>query len=55
VVYKLSRFMTIMRTIGLIIFEITIWSVLLSTIVYILLKLYNGVIASLPFVGNKTD
>jgi Family of unknown function (DUF5366) len=50
VVYKLSKFMTIGRTVGLIIFEITIWSVLISTIVYILLKLYNGVIASLPFL-----
>ncbi|WP_318616889.1 YufK family protein [Sporosarcina sp. YIM B06819] len=50
VVYKLSNFMTIGRTIGLIVFEIIIWAVLISTIVYILLKLYNGVIASLPFL-----
>ena len=47
--------MTIVSTIGLIVFEITIWSVLVSTIIYILLKLYNGVIASLPFIGSKTD
>lgn len=52
VVYKLSKFMTIGRTIGLMFFEIIIWSTLVSTIIYILLKLYNGVIASLPFVGN---
>ena len=51
VVYKLSKFMTIGRTIGLIVFEIIIWSVLISTIVYILLKLYNGVMASLPFLA----
>ena len=55
VVYKLSKFMTIVRTVGLIVFEIIIWSVLISTIIYILLKLYNGVIASLPFLGNKKD
>lgn len=55
VVYKLSRFMTIISTIGLIIFEITFWCVLISTIIYILLKLYTGVIASLPFIGEKTD
>ena len=55
VVYKLSRFMTIVSTIGLIIFEITFWCVLISTIIYILLKLYTGVIASLPFIGEKTD
>lgn len=50
VVYKLSKFMTVGRTVGLIGFEIIIWSVLISTITYILLKLYNGVIASLPFL-----
>lgn len=50
VVYKLSKFMSISSTMGLIVFEILIWSVLISTIVYILLKLYNGVIASLPFL-----
>ena len=53
VVYKLSKFMTIGRTVGLIIFEIIVWSVLISTIIYILLKLYNGVLASLPFFGIK--
>jgi len=55
VVYKLSRFMTIISTIGLIIFEIIFWCVLISTIIYILLKLYTGVIASLPFIGEKID
>ncbi|MFJ7935745.1 YufK family protein [Sporosarcina sp. NPDC096371] len=51
VVYKLSNYMTIGRTVGLIVFEMTIWSVLISTILYILLKLYNGVLASLPFLN----
>jgi hypothetical protein len=55
VVFKLSKFMTIVSTIGLLVFEITIWMILASTIIYILLKLYNGVIASLPFIGSKTD
>jgi hypothetical protein len=55
VVYKLSKFMTIVSTIGLIIFEITVWSVLVSVIIYILLKLYNGVIASLPFIGETGE
>jgi len=55
VVFKLSKFMTIASTIGLLVFEITVWTILASTIIYILLKLYNGVIASLPFIGNKTD
>ncbi|MHA6261241.1 YufK family protein [Sporosarcina sp. CAU 1771] len=51
VVYKLSKFMTIASTLGLIIFEITIWSALVSMIIYILLRLYNGVIASLPSIN----
>jgi len=55
VVFKLSKFMTIVNTIGLLIFEIMVWTILISTIIYILLKLYNGVIASLPFIGSKTD
>ena len=49
VIYKLSKFMTFFSTIGLIIFEIIMWGSLVSLIMYILLKLYNGVIASLPF------
>ena len=55
VVYKLSQFMTIVSTIGLILFEITFWIVLVSSIIYILLKLYTGVVASLPFIGNEVD
>lgn len=55
VVFKLSKFMTIVSTIGLLIFEIMVWTILVSTIIYILLKLYNGVIASLPFIDTKTD
>ena len=48
VVFKLSSFMTVMNTIGLIAFEIIVWSLFISCILYVLLKLYNGVIASLP-------
>lgn len=49
-VYKLSKFMTVTSTIGLLVFEITVWSVFLSIIIYILLRLYNGLMASLPFL-----
>jgi len=55
VVFKVSKFMTIYSTIGLLVFEIMVWTILFSTIIYILLKLYNGVIASLPFIDSKTD
>lgn len=51
VVSKLSKFMTTPSTIGLLFFEIIVWSVLISVVVYILLKLYNGVIASLPIIN----
>lgn len=51
VVSKLSRFMTTMSTIGLLFFEIIVWGVLISVVVYIILKLYNGLIASLPFIN----
>lgn len=51
VVSKLSKFMTTMSMIGLLFFEIIVWSVLISVVVYILLKLYNGVIASLPLIN----
>lgn len=50
-VYKMSQFMTMMGMIGLIVFEILFWSVFVTLILYILLKLYNGVLASLPFAN----
>jgi hypothetical protein len=50
-VYKLSRFMTLPNTLGLVIFEIIVWGVLVSVVLYIILKLYNGIIASLPIIG----
>lgn len=49
-IYRLSKYLTPLSTIGLIVFEITIWGVLLAVVIYILLKLYNGVLASLPFL-----
>ncbi|MDN4609080.1 DUF5366 family protein [Sporosarcina highlanderae] len=47
-VFKLSKFMTLGSTLGLLSFEILVWGVLLTGIIYILIKLYNGVLASLP-------
>lgn len=47
-VFKLSKFMSPLNMIGLISFEVLTWGVLLSGVVYIVLKLYNGVLASLP-------
>lgn len=50
-VTKLSKYMSISSTLGLIVFEIITWSVFISVVVFILLKLYNGIMASLPFLG----
>lgn len=47
-VFKLSKFMSLASMIGLIAFEVMMWGVLLSVVIYISLKLYNGVLASLP-------
>lgn len=47
VVFKLSKFMTMVNTIGLIAYEVIVWGILLSSVIYILLKLYNGVLASM--------
>lgn len=38
-------------TIGLLVFELFMWTILLSLLVYVILKLYNGILASLPFAS----
>jgi hypothetical protein len=48
-IYKMSLFMSMGGTIGLLIFELFMWTILFSLLVYVILKLYNGVLASLPF------
>mgnify|MGYP003547181927 FL=1 len=49
-VYKMSQHMSFVGVIGLIFFEVLSWFLLLALIVYAVVKLYNGVLASLPFV-----
>ena len=49
-IYKMSHAMSFTGLIGLIFFEILFWTVFLVAIAYVLLKLYNGVLASLPFI-----
>lgn len=50
-VFKMSQFMTISGVIGLICFEVITWFVFLAGVVYATLKLYNGILASLPFAA----
>lgn len=49
-VFKMSQFMSMTGMIGLIFFEILVWTALLTLIVYALFKLYNSMMASLPFL-----
>ncbi len=48
-VYKMSQYMSFVGVIGLIFFEVLSWFLLLALIIYAVVKLYNGVLASLPF------
>ncbi|MFJ7731771.1 DUF5366 family protein [Lysinibacillus sp. NPDC097231] len=48
-IFKMSHFMSMGGTIGLLVFELFMWIILLSLLVYVVLKLYNGILASLPF------
>lgn len=50
-IYKMSQFLTLSGTVGLIFFEILIWAILIAFICYVVLKLYNGILASLPFAN----
>lgn len=50
-IYKMSHFMSMSGTIGLLVFELFMWTILLSLLVYVILKLYNGILASLPFAS----
>ena len=50
VVFKLSSSMSLLGTVGLIMFEIIVWSLFLALVIYSIIKLYNGIIASLPFL-----
>lgn len=49
VMYKMSHFLSIGETVGLLVFELLAWLLLIALIVYVVLKLYNGILASLPF------
>lgn len=53
VAYRMSPYLNIASLIGMIVFEIIMWSVLIVLILYVLLKLYNGLMASLPFLDEN--
>lgn len=47
-VFKISHSMTIGGTIGVIFFQVVIWSSLLTGVFYLAVKVYNSIMASLP-------
>ena len=49
-VFKLSTFMSFTGMIGLLMFEILFWGVFVGFVIYVLFKLYNSLIAALPFI-----
>ncbi len=49
-IYKVSSAISFGGLVGLICFEILFWSAFIVSITYIVLKLYNGILASLPFI-----
>lgn len=51
VIYKVSLFMSFGGMIGLLFFEILFWSLFVTFVFYACLKLYNGILASLPFAN----
>ncbi|KIL43654.1 DUF5366 family protein [Jeotgalibacillus campisalis] len=51
-VIKTSSTLTLAGTMGVILFEVLIWSVLVSGILYVMVKLYNSLMASLPILDQ---
>ncbi len=51
-VYKISPSLSRLGTIGVVGFQLFSWSSLFVTIIFVFLKLYNGVMASLPIMSK---
>lgn len=50
-IYKMSHYMSITGVIGLIVFEIIVWAVFFAAVLYVVVTLYNSLLASLPFAN----
>lgn len=50
-IYKMSKYLSYTGLIGLTIFELLIWAVFIISLLFVGLKLYNGILASLPFAN----
>ena len=49
--YKMSNYMSFIGLIGLIFFEIVVWATFIGAIIFVVFKLYNSILASLPFAN----
>ena len=50
-VYKLSHYMSFVGLTGLIVFELVVWAAFLAAVLFVIVKLYNSILASLPFAN----
>lgn len=50
-VYKMSHYLSFPGLIGLIVFEIVVWATFLAVILFVVAKLFNSILASLPFAN----
>jgi len=51
-VVKTSSTLSTAGTMGVILFEVIVWSVLISSVLFVLIRLYNGLMASLPILDQ---
>lgn len=49
-IYKMSQYTSLPGMVGFIVFEVLFWAIFLAAVLFVCLKLYNGILASLPFV-----
>lgn len=53
ILIQLGKSLPISNVVGIIVFEVVVWALLVSLIAYSILKLYNGIMESLPFIGGE--
>lgn len=53
ILIQLGKELPISNVVGIIVFEVVVWALLVSLVTYSILKLYNGIMESLPFIGEE--
>lgn len=49
IIYKISVHVSFGASVGVMLFEIVMWAIIFTLIIYAFFKLYNGIVSSLPF------